>query len=74
MTISLWRMRFGLCPCGFFCKDCLIDEIHDSGVLKGIFWHIMFHTPLGILTIWRFANHLTYVVDEHFFDEEFDAD
>jgi len=42
-----------------------MSTICDCGIIKGIFWHIMFHTPLGILTIWRFANHLIYVVDEH---------
>jgi hypothetical protein len=49
-------MRFSLCPCGFFCKDCLIISINREGILKGIFWHIVFHTPLGFLWIWSWIR------------------
>jgi len=41
------RQKFSWCPCGFFCKDCLREMIDYEGMLRGIFWHIIFHTPLG---------------------------
>jgi hypothetical protein len=37
----------GLCPCGFFCKECLRMAIADGGWKAGLSEHIQCHTLLG---------------------------
>lgn len=37
----------GLCPCGFFCKECLRMAISNSGWKAGLTEHILCHTLLG---------------------------
>jgi hypothetical protein len=41
-----------LCPCGMFCGDCLIESIQAEGIIGGIFWHIVLHSPLGHIWAW----------------------
>ena len=46
---ELWTYMTSPCPCGMFCKDCLRGGIETDGLL-GILWHLIFHSPLGLLT------------------------
>jgi len=47
-----FRDKFSFCPCGFFCKACLMMEIRDRGALKGIFYHIVYHSFFGKIYFW----------------------
>jgi hypothetical protein len=47
-----FRCKFSFCPCGFFCKECLMMEIHFQKPLRGILYHIFYHTLLGKIYWW----------------------
>lgn len=47
-----FRNKFNFCPCGFFCKECLMMEVRSQGSLRGILYHIFYHTPLGKIYWW----------------------
>jgi len=42
------EIKLIICPCGMFCKDCLLSSIVDEGLVRGIFWYFMFHTPVHL--------------------------
>jgi hypothetical protein len=55
--LQVIRQKFSWCPCGFFCKDCLREMIHEQGPTKGILWHIIYHTIIGkIYYEWKYRQ------------------
>ena len=50
----------GLCPCGFFCKDCISMEITHSGWVDGLAEHFLCHTLLGrLIVLWEIVRDTT---------------
>lgn len=61
--------KFSFCPCGFFCKDCLIGEIRYEGALKGIFTYIKWHSFIGkIYYDWKYSQPITGVASNEIFE------
>ena len=64
-----FRNKFSFCPCGFFCKGCLMMEVRDRGVLKGIFYHILYHSFIGkIYYDWKYSQPIEGVAASKVFE------
>jgi len=61
--------KFSFCPCGFFCKDCLMGEIYNKGPLKGIFCHIQYHSFIGkIYYEWKYCQSIKGVTANEIYE------
>jgi len=51
-------MRFKPCSCSIFCIGCLLDELwcDEGNVFTKIYYHIVWHTPLGLILLWKWSR------------------